>query len=65
MVRALELSENPGFDSLVGQGVGQSLHPSESSLVRTCFCLTPPPAQDFADNKDEKNSNDNDVSTYP
>ena len=37
VVRALEFkSEDPGFDPLVGQGG------SESTLVQTCLCLTPP-----------------------
>ena len=33
-------SEDPGFDTLVEQGEGQYLCPSESTLVQTCLCLT-------------------------
>ena len=45
MVRASELkSEGPGFDPVVGHRVReQFLCPSESTLVHTCLCLTPPP----------------------
>ena len=42
VVRDLEFkSEDPGFDPLVGQGKGQFLCPSESTLAQTCLCLTP------------------------
>ena len=34
-------SEDRGFDPLVGQGGGQFVCPSESTLVQTCLCLTP------------------------
>ena len=44
MVRESEFkSEDPGFEPLAGQGEGQFIFClSESTLVQTCLCLTPP-----------------------
>ena len=36
--------EDPGFDPLAGQGDIRFFCPSESTLVQTCLCLTPPPS---------------------
>ena len=48
VIRASEFkSEDPGFNPLVEQGEGEFSCPSESTLVQTCLCLTPPPLRLF------------------
>ena len=37
-------SEDPGFDPQVGQGEGQFLYSSESTLVQTCSVVPEPPS---------------------